>query len=1390
MSEYNTEHPGVTQEHIQYLRDNPLDACRRENVLLLNQLTSLHHMHDLAQESLKKQADFIKQVKKERDVAFDEGENYAREKIEVAMGALRREKLEAEIKCKKLEEKEEETQKRLTEMERELKELRNGRRKGADDMSGVHGVHEKLTSLSREEKEKYEQELHEVKEKHEHELHEAKEKYEHELHEAKEKHEHELHEAKEKYEQELHGMKEIIWVNIRDLKEEDGNLSVQVSETPQAESENGQALIEQLHKLVAERDDIQQQLELVTENLMGPMPTRFTPKENTSERFTPEGSTPERTTPEENKERATSIPSASADSDNAIISPKKKLYAPSPLKQCSTPESDEDEDEYEGYQDEEDEKDEEFSDGDGVLKESIEKDEDDVSMEGRKESIEKDESSTSREDYRKNKEVWSQQLIGRIKELERRNMRLERYHDMTYATRAILSLSPVHFEALRERKESKRKEGMVLFNVMKKERDSLRKLNRNLVKQLKLLACLRRKSNEGTLEAQNFILNQNRYDAQEEATLTYKRLYDQAQTVVNNMIASGKDVDGQEVIELRKERDILKKRKEELEEEIDGPLGLREQLAFSVAEDTEDVGMATQLTRVKAELEWRTKERDTAMEESNVEECLNSMKELMDQVSHNLESDIIPSEEKDVQYKEMAKHYQKCLRELSDEKEKVKSLERFLEEKYMEYEDLAGEEHNDSLSARLARSLLELHQMKRKLMERTIQRNSLTKSAVSCLTTALRENGKLQKKISTLQRHPNRDPDRPITDVDLENEEEIENLQRTVDTLNKRLNNAKSEVDSAENRAQKSKLRLDSYVGLSSFRQTCHPRISTLREGRDIVPLPPHPTDQEVITHLRTQLKDTNEMLNFVCAKVDILMDAQGDFNTERLEVAERRLEECMDLVDGPLSQKEAWDNLKGLLAEAREVHKVKMREWKERDRERDLELENLEKLLKDSEERSLELTKLLHNVQEDMKNEGKLHATTAELEKWLGDSAKRIEGLEQERDKHKAEADGLENFLQASETHTTQLEEKLSKSEERIQDLIQENDSHKAEAERLDGLLKAEETKTAEFYRTLRDEEEEQYREEIERLHELLLFKEEEDEQFREEIERLHELLTTSEEKVAELLDMSLATSKRLSDLDAEVTRWKSAYGESIAETEKLQNKLSDLEAEIELLRIRNNQNAETQTEATISTGKETPESPLSPVPSPPIPSVPAPKKKEPKKKAPKKKAPKKKSQDSQYDPHKDSASESPDEELEKPKPAKPQPKPNISVRREVAHPAPSPSPTPSTRIKLKPKTHPPPPKKKVGRKESEEDDPLYRDEGGAESDEEIPVSEVVQESPVEEIQVEVEGPRRSRRTRNRSPVYVGEFIMTGPGRAQKRKAEGDEGGNVERGKKGRKKN
>ncbi|KAJ8060233.1 hypothetical protein OCU04_010577 [Sclerotinia nivalis] len=1311
MSDYNFDHSDITQVHIQHLQSNPLEACQRENASLHIRLETFNRMLLEAKEESETRLNRIKQVRDERDAAFNEGEKYARREIGVEMGILRKGLHDAEMKSKKLEEKEAKTQEMMKEMELELE----GLRKGAD---GLEGVDVGLMNLLREERDRYGKELNEAKE---------------------------VIMGKE--------------LHMQHLKEETRSLSANIADTPPVESPRIQALTDQLHALMAERNDIRQQLEIVTENLMGSTPKELTPNEGTPQ-----------TTLEKDKEPAIKSFSASADPNSTDFhGTRQSLHVPSPLRQSTTPESEEDD----GDGQEEDEENEEIDEEEEELNQSIETDENDTVM----------------EDYRQDREFHSQRLlIIRIKELEKRNMRLERYHDMAHVTRAILSLTPVHFEAFRERKESKRKESLVLLDIISKERKFLRKQNRNLEKQLQLLADLRRKKKEeDTGDAQDFILTQDRYDAKEEATQAYKILYEKAELAMKKLIKAGADVDADEVIELRKERDLLVKRKEELEEEIDGPLGLREQLAFSVAEDTEDIDMATQLTRVKAELDWRTKERDAAMEESHVEENLTSIKELMDRLSQNLEVDIYPNEEKDEQDKEVAKKYRQCQRALSDEKEKVKSLEKFLEDKYMEYEDLAGDVHDDSLSARLARTLIELYQTKRKLMERTIQRNSLTKSAVGCLTTVLRENETLQHKIYTLQKHPNRDPQLPIRDIDLENEETIINLQKKIASLRKKVNKAECEAFSAGKRAKRAKDRLNQYIEMSVFGRNSHPRVQALRHGRDRSPLDPNATDPEVIEHLKTQLKDTDELVDLIVAKYSVLENEKGGLGTERVEVAERRLEECMDLVDGPLGQKEAWDNLKGLLTEAREVLKLKMNEWNEKDKERDWAVGSLEKLLKESEEREAALANLLHATQEDMKSEGTRGAKVAEMEEQLTRNEQRIRDLLREKDEHKAEADGLETFLRASETQMTQLEEQISKSEERIRDLQQENDNHKAEAERLEDLLKASETKTAEFFRRLRDEEEEKYGEEIGRLHEILLLKEEEDEQFREEIERLHELHTASEGKVAELLDMSLTTSARLSDLETEITRWKTVAGESIRETERLQQKLENSEAEIKLLRITNNQNAETQTEEPIAADMETqtdiPKSPQSPVPispSPPIPVVPAPKSKKSKKKALKKKPITKGPRDLRYHPNKDSGSEPSAEELETLKAPKPQLKHNVSLQQEIARPAPSPSPAPSLTIKLTSKAHAT--KKKGERKGTGEYDPAYKDETGVESeDEEIPPAEVVQESPVEE-NMEVDGPRRSRRTRNPNPVYTGELVVEGPGVGQK-KAVGR--GNNEKGQK-----
>lgn len=1295
MSDYNFDHPEITQEQIQHLQGNPLEACQRENESLRIRLNSFDRMLLEAKQESEERLKRIKQVRSERDAAFNEGEKYARGEISVEMGVLRREKEEADRRNRDLEEDSVKTQEILNKMELELMELRKAKEeadmRNRDLEKVLDEVKDELTASLRE---------------------------------------------KDRIEEELNEAKEVIMgkeLRIQHLQEEARSMSASVAGTPPVESKRVQALTEQLCTLMAERDDIRQQLEIVTENLMGNTPKELTPIDDMLQKTTSEKS------------------QRSGQLDRYEI--RWSLRAPSPLRQSSTPESEEDEDEDEATK---------------VVKEKEEVDEEEEEL---KQSIETDENDTSMESYQKDKELYYQQLRDRSKKLEKRNMLLERYHDMAHVTRAILSLTPVHFEAFRERKESKRKEHMVLLDVMDKERKALRKQNRKLEKQLQLLADLRRKEKEeDTGDAQDFILTQTRYDSKEEATHTYRKLYEQAEMVMKKMIETGTGVDVQELTELRKERDVFKKRKEELEEEINGPLGLREQLAFSAAEDTKDIDLPRELTRVKAELEWRTKERDLALEESQVGENLTSIKELMDQLSQRLEVNVYPSEEKDEQYKEMGKKYRQCQRELSDEKEKVKTLEKFLEEKYMDYEDIAGDKNKDFLPARLARAFIELYQVKRQLMERTIQRNSLIKSGVGCLATVLRENETLQHQIYTLKKHPDRDPNRPFTDVDLENEEMIIKLQQEIASLKKELHQAKFDIHSANKRADKSKDRLDQYLGLTFQKRNIHPRIRDLRHMKERSPLDTNATDSEVIKHLKAQLQDTDELLTLIAERYYALEDENGDRNSPTVEAAERRLEECMDLIDGPWGQKEAWDNLKELLNQARGELKTNADEWKEKDHERDWAVDSLEKLLKESEEREASLARLLHTTQEDMKKEGTQGAKVAEMEEQLSRNEQRIRDLIREKDENKAEADGLETFLRASETQMTQLEEQLSKKEEKIQELQKEGESHKAETERLNDLLKANETNAAELFRA----EEEQYREEIERLHELLLLKEEEDEQFREEIERLHELHSDADGKVHELLDISLATSTRLSDLEAEITRWKTVAGESMAEIEQLQQKLDILEVENQILRITNDhENEEMEARMEIQTGIS--ERPSSPVPASSSAVVPAPKTKKSKKKGLKKKPITKAPPDLRYHPHKDSASEPSDEELETPKVLKkPQPKHNVSVRRDIDRPAPSPSPTPSLKIKLKPKGHAEAHAKGLAERRKISD-PTYKNETDAESeDEEIPAAEVAQESPVKIEKMEVEGPRKSRSTRNQNPVYTGELLVSGPGRGQKRKAEG----------------
>ncbi|TEY67913.1 hypothetical protein BOTCAL_0124g00110 [Botryotinia calthae] len=1237
-------------------------------------------------------------VRDERDEAFNEGEKYATREFGGQLEVLKREKFEAEAKTKELVEQVVKTREMAIEMKTKWENLCIEKdKKGGMDVVSLGLLEQQRNRISEE-----------------------------------------LQEAKEIIRgKELH---------IQHLKEEGRSRSARVSETPPVASARIMALIEQIHVLMAERDDMRQQLEILTENGIGTTPKEVTPREDTSPRGTPD----------QNKERASSTFNYTAGLGSSKSKGSRRiLHAPSPLRQqSSTTESVEDED-----------SEKEVEVKEGYSKEEEEEPDTENEEEKLKESIEEDEIDTSVETYRNDKDIHSQRLVNRIKELEKRNMRLERYHDMSHVTRAILSLTPVHFEAYRERKEAKRKEGMVLLDVMDKERKILRKQNRNLEKQLQVLADLRHKEKEkDTGDAQDFIFTQAQHDAKERAAKDYKRLYEEAEEVVKKMLETCSDVDTEEVSELRNERELLKKRIEELEVEVDGPLGLREQFASSVAENT-DFNAEKELTRVKAELEWRTKERDTAMEESQVEENLTSIKGLMDQLSQKLDVGIYPNEEKDEQSMEMDNKYRQFQRELSEEKEKTKSLEKFLEEKYMEYEDLASDVHNDSMSARLARVLIELYQTKRKLMDKTIQRNSLTKSAVGCLTTVLRHNETLEQKIYTLQQHPDRDPELPITDVDLENEETIARLQWKIDLLENQLQKAQSDIKSMEKKSKRSKERLDEYLGSSFKKSNTHPRVESLRLNRQRSPLDPNATDPEVIAHLKVQLQGTDDLVELICQRYDAAEGEAKDEKeglktekmeaTERAEIAARRLEDCMDLVNGPLAQKEAWNNLKGLLREAREDLKAKMNQWKEKDGERDWAVESLEKMLKESEESGVALAKLLHSTQEDMKNEGSKETKIAEFEEQLSRNEERIRDLLREKDEHKAEADGLESFLQASETQTTQLDEQLRKAEEKIRDLQMEKDTQQSEAERLEDLLKARETQTAEFFMKLRSEEEEQYQEEI---------------------KRLHELHRTSEDEVTELLDISITTSARLSDLEAEITRWKIVAGESIGEIENLQKQLEDAEAKVELHRITRNQNAETQTDTPTSTNMETQTDDIEllqpAVPPSAVEHKPKKFKKNPSKNKPITKTP----PDPRFYSH-HSDSEPSIEDLESPKSFKPQPKHNISLRQETdsGHPAPSPSPAPSITIRLTSKAHA---KKKIHGKVRVEYDAPYKVETVVESeDEEIPDVEIAQESAIQEMQKVGEAvvSRGSRKTRNPDPVYTGQLLVRGLGKGEKEKMGGN---------------
>ncbi|KAF7865556.1 uncharacterized protein EAF02_009979 [Botrytis sinoallii] len=185
----------------------------------------------------------------------------------------------------------------------------------------------------------------------------------------------------------------------------------------------------QIHALLAQRDDMRQQLEILTENFIGTPPKEITPK----------GDTPLRGTPEQNTERPPGRSGASAGLGSANFKGSRRiLHAPSPLRQQSST----------------------------------------------TESLSKRQRSTLPETC---------QPHQRTREKESASRALSRH---VHVTRAILSLTPIHFEAYRERKEAKRKEGMVLLDITDKERKILRKQNRKLEKQLQALADLRCKDKE------------------------------------------------------------------------------------------------------------------------------------------------------------------------------------------------------------------------------------------------------------------------------------------------------------------------------------------------------------------------------------------------------------------------------------------------------------------------------------------------------------------------------------------------------------------------------------------------------------------------------------------------------------------------------------------------------------------------------------------------------------------------------------------------------------------------------------------------------------------------------------------------------------------------------
>ncbi|KAM3069608.1 hypothetical protein ACMFMF_008822 [Clarireedia jacksonii] len=580
--------------------------------------------------------------------------------------------------------------------------------------------------------------------------------------------------------------------------------------------------------------------------------------------------------------------------------------------------------------------------------------------------------------------------------------------------KAIFELTPIDFEAARAVNEGRVAQNQELLDIIAEERDHLRTQLHNMEAQMQIRVD---RSDEGVFGS-GVVLGEGRYETLKIERNKYLGWFQKLERKLGNEEGQ---LDNEDIWSIREERDELRKRKQELEEDIEGPLGWRQQLAAS--EDTE-VDTITQGVRLKAKLAVCTKQRDEAVNalekemNKSYEESRGGLEDLFSKLCTMVELKISQYKSHDAlrtRNSVLRADLDTATRKLSDVQQRYDVLK-----KKVTSQDTDPKGGGNTTSASPAELKAQVFRLKLMLDERTHERNTLRVLAIKSLAATLRS---------------------------------IEEAEQTIQELRTSLEEQRS-------------------------------NSRNLAGGEGIDSSTPQDQDNnDDNLELESKLKAATEV---------------KDAAIRRAEEAEKRLEDCMDLVNGPLAQKEVIGNLKELAREARSDADRKEQDWIAATKERDIirqiamldavkykariaeQQDSIEKIhaqFAASETRKLELEDLLKMANAESAT---IHQIDA-LQGLLSINAQRISELEallvvssehalemedRLREKEQESFTLQESAVTAASDHATetaQLEDLLQESRDKANELMQvllatSTNSSKLEAEneRLQDLVKA----------------------------------------------------------------------------------------------------------------------------------------------------------------------------------------------------------------------------------------------------------------------------------------------------------------------------------------------